>query len=334
MKIVVRTPNWIGDSVLSLPVIHDLKRSLSETQIWIATHERVQDLFSSLDFIEGIISIKDSNDLRSLRKGAQKLKEHHFDIGLLLTNSFSSALLFFLAKIPQRWGYALDGRRILLTKSTPIKNEGKIFHQVQFYQNLLSGLGIKTHPPEFNLHVNEEDKRQVKNIFTAQKIDMNKLLILINPGAFYGPAKRWPASNYAKAASLLQERYDAEVLIIGSPDERELAETVASSMKKQPHILTGKTTLRQLAALISYAALLVTNDSGPMHIANALRTPVVALFGPTDPKITGPYQKPSVVLKKNAPCWPCTYRECPYDHRCLVKIEPEEVYQACQNILR
>lgn len=334
MKIVIRTPNWIGDSVLSLPVLFNLKEHSSKAQIWIAAHERVIELFSSVDFVKGIIPLSSLTDLKRMRNDAQKLKDFNFDIGLLLTNSFSSAFLFYMAKIPQRWGYARDGRRIFLTRSISIKNQESHPHQIYYYLELLSGLGIKTLPPNLNLSVSSHEKCQAERLFDSLKIDRNRPVILLNPGAFYGSAKRWPVSKYAELAILLQEKTGSEILILGSSTEAELAESIASPMKKTPVILTGKTSLPQLAAIISLGDLLITNDSGPMHIANALGIPVVALFGPTDPRITGPFQPPSTVIQKEVPCWPCSYRDCPYDHRCMMKIEPEEVYQACQNFLQ
>ncbi|MGB7295063.1 MAG: glycosyltransferase family 9 protein, partial [Candidatus Aminicenantales bacterium] len=124
------------------------------------------------------------------------------------------------------------------------------------------------------------------------------------------------------------------VLIIGSAGEAEIASAIVSSLDKKPSVLTGRTTLPQLLGLISLASLFITNDTGPMHLANALRVPVVAIFGPTDPEVTGPFEQPAAVLKKDVPCWPCRYRACPYDHRCMTQIDPEEVYQAAQKMGR
>lgn len=333
MKIVVRTPNWIGDTILALPAIENLKKNFPQAQIWMATIERVKDLFTSPDSAEGIISLPNLTELRSLRDFTQKLKEFDFDIGLLLTNSFSSAFLFYLAKIPERWGYQSDGRGILLTKGVPLKEEEDSCHQVNYYLDLISGLGLRTRQLEINLPIYQEEKEAARKKLLSLSLDLSRPLIILNPGAYYGPAKRWPASHFAGLATLFQKRKAAEIIIVGSSDEIELGESVASFMKKKPVIFTGKTTLRELLGLISQAVLFVTNDSGPMHMANALKVPVVAIFGPTNPKVTGPFQQPSAIIKKDVACWPCSYRKCPYDHRCMMRIEPEEVFEISQNFL-
>lgn len=333
MKIVVRAPNWIGDSVLSLPCLESLSKNFPTAQIWISAKEWVKDLFISCDFIEGVIPLPDQNDFIGLRNSAKKIKGFHFDIGLLLPNSFSSALVFYLAKIPQRWGYQSDGRGLLLTKGVALKNQDNFIHQVHYYLDLIKGLGFQTNPPEINLPISEEEKKKAKECLQALNVDFKKPLIVFNPGAAYGPSKRWPAQKYAELALLFQERKEAIVLIIGSSDEVDVAEFISSLLTKKPLNLAGKTNLRLLAGLISYASLYVSNDSGTMHIANALKIPVVALFGPTVPRQTGPFQQPATVIKKEVPCGPCNYRECPFDHRCMTKIYPEEVYEAGQKFL-
>ncbi|MFC2169355.1 lipopolysaccharide heptosyltransferase II [Acidobacteriota bacterium] len=333
MKIVIRAPNWIGDSILALPAMYSLSKNYPEAQIWIAARSWVKNIFNWFDFIEGTIALPDQMHLKNLRKSAQDLKQFNFDTGVLFTNSFSSSLLFYMAKIPQRWGYATDSRRLLLTKGITVKKNRPASHQVHYYLSLLSSLGLKTYPPELSLPLNQEEKRNTKNLLKTLNVNLKNRLVLINPGAFYGSAKRWPATHYAMLANFLQERKKANILLIGSKDERMLAESIAANMKEKPIIMTGKTSLTQLIGLIHYADLLITNDSGPMHIANALRIPVIALFGPTDPVLTGPFQEPFIVIKKESSCWPCPYRECPLDHRCMKNITPEEVYRASQKYL-
>lgn len=333
MKIVVRAPNWIGDAILSLPALESLRKNFPQAQIWIAAREWVKDLFTSYHFIKGVIPLSNLDSLKGVRSAAKNLKESNFDTGILLTNSFSSAFLFYLAKIPERWGYTRDGRGILLTRSVTPKGREELSHQLNYYLELISGLGLKAYPSEINLPLTQEEKTSAKEMLLSLNIDLKRPLVVLNPGASYGPAKRWPASRFAEVARLFQQRKNAEILIIGSSDESELAESIVSSMTKKPLSLAGKTNLRLLAGLISHAAVFVTNDSGPMHLANALKTPVTAIFGPTDPRLTGPFQEPAMVIKKDVLCWPCSYRECPFDHGCMMKIEPEEVFKASQKFL-
>ncbi len=333
MKIVVRAPNWIGDSVLSFPSLESLSKNFPQSQIWVAAKEWVKDLFAYCKHIKGIIPLPDQNDLISLRNAAKKIREYNFDTGLLFPNSFNSALLFYLAKIPQRWGYYREGRGILLTKGVTVKNQKEPLHQIHYYLGLIEGVGLQSHPPQLRLSIPEEEKKRAQYFLRAFNIDFKKPIVIFNPGAAYGPSKRWAAQSYAQLALFFQERNAASVLIIGSGEEVDLAESILSFSRKKPLNLAGKTDLRLLAALISYASLFVSNDTGPMHIANALKIPVIALFGPTLPSQTGPFQQPSTIIQKEVPCWPCHYRQCPFDHSCMKNIEPEEVYRASLNYL-
>lgn len=333
MKIAIRVPNWIGDSILALPAIESVSKNFPDAQIWVVAKEWAKDIFSSIDHIQGVQVLPDLTSWNSLRHTAKQLSRMSFDAGLLLTNSFGSALLFYLAKIPQRWGYSRDGRQVLLTEKVPKKKDEESAHHIYYYLNLISGLGLKPCSPKLSLPVSAEDSQSAESFLDSFNINLNKRLFIINPGAYYGPAKRWPVSKYSQLAILLQEKFDAEILIIGSPQELSLAESIADSMKKKPCILAGKTSLRQLIGIIGQSGLCVTNDSGPMHMANALGVPTVALFGPTDPTVTGPFQEPSIFIKKDVPCWPCSYRECPFDHRCMMNIPTQEVLEACEKLL-
>jgi heptosyltransferase-2 len=329
MKIIVRAPNWIGDAVLSLPVLDCLHKNFPDGEIWIAGTEWVNGIYSSLDYLAGTIVLSNKNGLKDSKLSAREIQKHRFDIGLLLTNSFASALLFYWAKIPERWGYARDGRGWLLTKGIKQTPFEKPPHQLHSYLNLASKLGMEPGPVKLCFPLADEDKAQAKNLLSSLNLNPEKTITILSPGASYGPAKRWPAEYFSKLAERLQETFETEILIVGVQGETELAESIASPMKKKPLLLTGKTTINQLAGIITQAAFFVTNDSGPMHLANALHTPVVAIFGPTDPHRTRPYQEPAVVLKKEVPCWPCFYRKCPYEHQCMTQVTPEEVVQAC-----
>jgi heptosyltransferase-2 len=332
MKIVVRAPNWVGDSVLALPAMKTIKRNYPESEIWVAARAWIKDLFSMSDIFAGTISLPEPRDMKNLQVSARRLRDSCFDLGILFTNSFASALVFYLARIPQRWGYKKDGRGLLLTKGIPVQSEENPVHQIHYYLDLLTGLGLQEFPEEHSLPIDQREKTLTEEWLESQNIQIQRPLIIINPGAYYGSAKRWPAEKYAELASLLQSKIRAQVLIIGSAEEMPLAEAISSRMSERPHILAG-TSLLRLVALLSFADLFVTNDSGPMHLANFLKIPLVALFGPTEPDRTGPYQQPAMVIHKEAPCWPCSYRQCPFDHRCMMDISPEEVLEACQKLL-
>jgi heptosyltransferase-2 len=334
MKIVVRAPNWIGDAILSLPALASVQKSFPDGEIWVAASEWTKGIFLSLDFVKGTIQLSNRNGYKNIRSDAHELKIQSFDVGILFTNSFGSALLFSLAKIPERWGYARDGRHLLLTKRVGISAFESPKHHIQYYLSLISGLGLETEPPKLDFPLSDDARIQAEDLFRSLSVDTNKPIIILGPGASYGPAKRWPASFFSHVATELHRNYDAEILIIGSRADTEIAAAIAAPMSKKPIDLTGKTTLAQLAGSMSLSDLFITNDSGPMHLANALKVPVVAIFGPTDPRITGPYQSPSKVLKGQVPCWPCSYRECPFEHQCMTQISPERVFEECQDFLK
>jgi heptosyltransferase-2 len=334
MKIVVRAPNWIGDAILSMPALASLPKNFPDAKIWVCASEWTRGIFDPLDWIQGTISLSNKNSFPKIRLEAQELKKHAFDIGILFTNSFGSALLFSLAKIPERWGYARDGRHILLTRSLRTSPLEAPRHHLHYYLSLISRLGLKTAPAELDFTLTEKAVSQAKKLLQSLSVDTKKPIYILSPGASYGPSKRWPALFFARLASLLQTHHGAQILIIGSETDTEIARSIAALMSNPPIDLTGKTTLPQLAGLISQSSLFITNDSGPMHLANALRVPVIAIFGPTDPRITGPYQKPSKVFQEYVPCWPCSYRECPFEHQCMTQISPESVLEESQVLLK
>jgi len=333
MKIIVRAPNWIGDTILSIPVLESLQKNNPEAELWVLARGWVKDLYGPGLRIAGLIPLPESGGWRSLRESSRRIREKSFDLGLLLTNSFASAFLFYLARVPERWGYSADGRALFLTRAVRPRKNGEPVHMVEYYRSLLVGLGLKTAEPEVRLTVRPEEKAWATEALQHAGLDPGKPLVLLNPGAHFGPAKRWPADRFARTALILQKERSVEIAIIGSANETGLADEVSSLMEKKPAVFSGRTTLRQLLGLISRASLFISNDSGPMHMANALGVPVVAVFGPTDPAVTRPFHPPSIVLKKDVPCWPCFYRQCPYDHRCMVSIEPAEAAAASQKFL-
>ncbi len=319
---------------MTLPAFDSFHQNFPDSNIWIAASGWVKDLFLSLDYIEGTIPVPDSVSLKNLLSAAAAIKKHNFDTGLLFTNSFSSAFLFFAAQIPNRWGYAKDGRKFLLTRTpSAIENKSKT-HHVYYYLNLLEGLGLNTLTPELNFPVPANVVLEAKRLLQAHGVNMDHPIIVFNPGAAYGSSKQWPASLFAQLGSMLQKALRAEIVIVGAKSELAVGKSVAEKMPNKPRILIGQTTLMELAGILKTATLVISNDSGPMHLANAVHTPVIALFGPTNPQVTGPLQQPSVVLKKEVPCWPCKYRKCPIDHRCMLEITPEEVFNTCLEMLK
>lgn len=333
MKIVVRAPNWIGDAVLALPALTQLRQNAPGAEIWVAAHGWVREMFEGHPLLDGTVALPSYSSRRSFFEGVRRLRPHRFDAGLLLTNSFSSALLFASAGISERWGYSRDGRRFLLTR--PLRPESTVppRHQVLYYSHLVSALGFGSSTPELAFPLQEKDVQAAQDLLASRGVAQGKTRVVLNPGAFYGPAKRWPAERFSGLASRLQKSHDAEIIITGSSAEAPLARDISDGMTEKPHVLTGATSLRTLAGVLALADLVVSNDSGPMHIANALKTPLVAVFGPTDQRVTGPFQPPCRVIRKDVTCWPCSHRKCPTDHGCMTEISIEEVAEAGRNLL-
>jgi heptosyltransferase-2 len=335
MRIVVRVPNWIGDVMFALPALESLQENYPGAEIWLAGAPWVRDLLAGLAWGERTFQLDPTKGIGGLRAAARDVRERGFDLGLLLTNSFGSALLFALAKIPERWGYKRDGRGLLLTKALPAEASDPPLHMVGYYLRLLEGLGLRTVPPEIRLSVTDGECERARADLGALGISSGRPLVILNPGAAYGPAKRWPAARFAELGRLFQERRGADIAVTGAASDTGLAAEIGAALTRKPADLTGRTTLRGLLGVMSRAAVVVTNDTGPMHMANALRVPVVGVFGPTDPRATAPFHPPAAVLKKDGvPCWPCFYRECPYDHRCMTAVTAEEAFAAAVELMR
>lgn len=333
MKIAVRMPNWLGDAVLALPALHSLRQAFPEADIQAVTRGWGPDLLTGHPSLNGVIPLPEARDLKALRTSGANLKKRGFDRGILLTNSFSSAFLFYLAGIPERWGYARDGRGILLTRAVPFNSRDGILHQADFYLHLLRSLGIE--PADFGpgLVSNEEDSAWAGAVLENWGAASGSPLVILSPGAAYGPAKQWPPDRFAGLARKLREEAGAAVAVVGEAGDNAAAALILEALDGHGLDLTGQTTLGRLIAMIRRARLVVTNDSGPLHLADAVGVPIVALFGPTNPAATGPRRGPSAILKEEVPCWPCLYRSCPYDHRCMTRIEVEDACKACLRLL-
>ncbi len=333
MKLVVRMPNWIGDGVMALPVLGSLVASAPGIEVWTAGEPWIGDLPSPKLGVRGFLTLPRAWGLQELKTASAALKAHRFDAGLLLTNSFGSALVFRLAGIPERWGYARDGRGPLLTRRIRVKEAIEPRHHRDYYLDLLAGIGFAANYDGSGLEVTAEEKAAAERMLDDAGHDRSRPLVILNPGAAYGTAKRWPADRFAALGRLFQSRAGAEILVVGSSGERGIADAVAAGLERPALNFAGRTSLRELVALIGLGRLFVTNDTGPMHIADALGTPILAIFGPTEPAATGPVRSRSAIMKRDAPCWPCLYRKCPYDHRCMTGIGPEEAFDAGRRLL-
>jgi heptosyltransferase II len=339
-RIVVRGTNWLGDAVMTVPALRELRRLLPEAHITLATRSWAKDLFADADFIDDIL-IYDRDGLSSVARQIGEWRRRDFDLALLFQNSFEAALIAFLSRVTTRIGYATDGRRALLTNPLPLPEWRGSKHEVFYYLNvvaeferLLTGSQtILQKEPECALYVSAARQMQGHSLLRANGIVANSLLVALCPGSINSRAKRWPSERYAQLADRLIEELGARVLLIGSAAELAISLQVSSSMRQKPVILTGKTELSQLIAILSVVDLLVTNDTGPAHIAPALGIPTLVVFGPTNPLTTRPFSPRAELVRHPPDCAPCMLRDCPIDHRCMTAISSDEVFERARILL-
>ena len=314
-RLLVRAPNWLGDAVLSLPAVRDLRRSFPTARIELLARAWVAPLYGAVGEVDAV------RESRGVRADAEAVRGA-FDAAVLLPNSFASALAVWRADIPERWGYATDLRGALLTRRPRVPARTRGQSQVYYYRAMLAGIGLDvTPPPDASLRCPEAwaDQAAVRLGGDGER------WIGLNPGAFFGPAKRWGPERYAAAGDALARRTGARIAILGGADERRLGEAIAAGMRAPARVLCGETTLPELVGVLSRLRLLVTNDSGPMHVAAALGVPLVAVFGPTDWRETAPVGTRHRLVREPVHCSPFLLRECPIDHRCMRRVGVDRV---------
>lgn len=341
-KLLVRGTNWVGDAVLSIPALREIRRQFRNAHISLLVRPWVQDVYASVDFVDEIVLYdKDGKHKgwEGMRQLAAELRARRFDLAILLQNAIEAALIAFWARIPLRLGYARDGRSFLLTHAIRIDSEVRKVHQVYYYLGILSGAGVIAtrlwERDDYRLDsiaigVRESDTAAAREMLHAQGIARGDTIVGINPGATYGGAKRWPAERFAAVADALASEFAARIVIFGAPSELHIAQKVAAMMAAPPVVLAGRTALGQLMGLIKECRLFITNDSGPMHLAAALDVPQLAIFGSTSEVATGPLSERAQVIKHPVDCNPCFLRECPIDFGCMLGITVEDVLTAAR----
>jgi heptosyltransferase-2 len=370
-RILVRGTNWLGDAVMTAPALARLREQFPKAHIALLTPEKLRDLWLAAPkpgecginhpAINEVISFAPVEGVFVVGK---KLRAGKFDLALVLPKSPRSAIETWLAGIPQRAGYAQPWRNFFLTQTVAPRPDAvkmrkrsvaeiKMLisktsdarpqtpdsaHQIHEYLHLVAALGANPEPIAPQLTVTPEEIEAAKKKFGLAEI--TQPVFGLNPGAEYGPAKRWPVERFIAAAREIQQRTNCIWLIFGGKNDAPLANQIASALHASRftlHDLSAKTSLRELMLLLKLCRVLLTNDSGPMHVAAALGTPVVVPFGSTSPELTGPGLPGDPrhrLLKSDAPCSPCFLRECPIDFRCMNGITVERVVEAVLHAIR
>ena len=369
-KILVRGVNWLGDAVMTTPALQRLREARPQARITLLTPAKLAGLWQHHPDIDAVMTFADGESVFGV---ARRLRAEKFDTALVLPNSTRSALEGFLARVPRRIGCARPWRNFFLTHCVPPRaDEVKMHkrsvaevqslvrgddacspqsdragynpgaHHLHHYLQLVTALGGDPAPVTPRLDVRPEEMAEARAKFGMRE---GIAWFGLNPGAEYGPAKRWPEEKFIAAARELQQHTGCGWVIFGGPADQPLAENIAGALTEHtashtaPAVLNlaGRTTLRELCAALKACAVLLTNDTGPMHVAAAVGTPVVALFGSTSPELTGPGlpgDPRHALLKGEAPCVPCFRRECPIDFRCLNGLEVERVVAAVTKAAR
>ena len=358
-RILVRGLNWLGDAIIGTAALQRLRQARPQAYITLLSHEKLASLWQNQPFIDELVSFPRK---QSLRKTANALRGQHYDIGLAFPNSVRSALELWLARIPRRVGYARPWRTWLLTDRVPPRidavpmhkrpdaeirqlaasgaTEAELIpataHHIHDYLRLVAALGASPEPLPPWIHVTETEIEETRHQLGIQPAPDWAPWFGLNPGAEYGPAKRWPAERFVEAAIELHQQTNCRWLLFGGPADVAVTEKIAAEIqqglgKTEPLTLNlaGKTNLRQLAAALKICRVVLTNDTGPMHLAAAVGTPVVVTFGSTSAELTGPTFSPQAqVLKTSVSCSPCFRRECPIDFRCMNQIQSAVVVEA------
>jgi lipopolysaccharide heptosyltransferase II len=339
-KILVRGTNWVGDGIMSLPALEALRTRFPSAEIALVVKPWVAELYEHHPAADRLIVYDPAGQHRGPRgfwKFVEMLRGERFDLAILFQNAFHAAWMAWCARIPVRIGYDLEGRGTLLTDSVPVPPAALYGHQSNYYLQLLfrAGLIERLTPVErILLGVQHTEKIWASKQMKELGLGGPRFLVGFSPCAAFGPAKRWLLDRYADLADRLVGALHADVLIFGSRAEKPLAESIARMMQHTPTIVSGETTLRQLMALMAQCRLIITNDSGPMHVAAALGLPVVAIFGSTNERATRPVSPRARVVKHSVACSPCGLRECPIDFRCMKAVTVEEVHRVALGLIK
>ena len=339
-RVVVRGTNWVGDSLMTIPALRALRRVLPDAHITLVIRPGTKGIFAEADFIDDVL-VYDRKNAFSVWSQVREWKRRQFDLAVLFQNAFEAALIPFLAGVPLRLGYATESRQPLLTHPLPLPDWRSSKHEVFYYLYLVTALeqmlfGRSTvceAEPDASLQVSEAKKMAAADLLREYGVSEDDSVVVICPGSINSRAKRWPAEAFAELADRLIESR-RQVLLIGSKDEVEVSNEVTRRMQQRPIVLTGKTNLEQVTAVLDRANLIVTNDTGPAHIGAALGRPTIVIFGPTNPLTTRPFAPEAEVLRHPPDCAPCMLRDCPIDHRCMTAITVDEVFEHSHSLLK
>lgn len=341
-RVMVRAPNWVGDAVMAVPALRELRRIFAEAEITLVAKPWVAGLFEGEELFDDVILLDDRkrSALETFLARTRELKSYRFDLAILLQNAFGAALLAKAARIPLVAGYPTDARRLLLDIVVPLKAALAKSHEVYYYLGVAAGLEREirgesavafdnAHP---RLRVTESQKQSGWRLLRDSGVSSDGRVCVINPGATNSRSKQWLAERFAEVADRLAEQHGFKVAIVGAEGDRVAACETASKMRSPAAMLAGKTSVAELKALLGCSSLLVSNDTGSAHVAAALGVPTVVIFGPTEHAATRPLSDNAVIVRRDVYCSPCMLRDCPIDHRCMTGVTVDDVCEAVERV--
>jgi heptosyltransferase-2 len=349
-KILIVQPSWVGDAVMATPTLRAIRELFPDAHISYLMRRYVKSLYGGMPWADQIITYRTGKTKSKTGKGmfdlSARLRAGKFDLAILLPNSFKTALVCKMANIPRIFGYERDGRGFLLTdRLLPVKDKGKFVPSpmIQTYLGLAKYLGSKSRDVKMQLFVTDSDRREAADVFSRAGLDTtldrpgsagHSPLILLNPGAQYGAAKLWKSEYFAELADRFVQDLNATVLLSSAPRERAIIDSIRKQMKHFAVDLSASgMTLGSLKEIVRRCDLMVTNDTGPRHIAAAMDVPVVTVFGPTHPEWTEIYYPRERQVAVKVFCGPCQKKICPLDHRCMTRVTPAMVWEASISLL-
>lgn len=346
MTLVLFAPNWLGDAVMALPAIEALRAHHAAGRVVVAARRSVAPLFDLLPGVDAVVPLGGGGGVltasRLLAADVRAVAAVRADVAVLFPNSFRSALTARLAGIPVRWGVRRSLRGPLVSHAVP-RPPGSL-HQIDAYRQTARALGAADAVPEPRLTVPDAVAGEAARLLADAGWDGHEPLIGFGPGAAFGSAKRWPEERVASVIAAAASPSGPRPVLVGAPADAPTAAGIVDAVRRLDPAcaarmlnLVGATSLPRLAGVLARCRAFVTNDSGAMHLAAAVGTPVVALFGPTTEGETAPRPRPgvpAVLLAGRAWCRPCGLRECPLDHRCMTSLEPSAVLQALAGITK
>ncbi len=330
-SILVRAPNWVGDVVMATPGFRALRAAFPDGYLALQLRPGLEPLLEGAPWFDDVIPVESwRRGALELVREARRLRARPFDLGICLPDSFGSALLLRLGGVRRVVGYRTQLRRPLLDVAVPAppSRRGRIMvARERHVLDLLAAIGISGRGTQLELFVSAEEEAERRRLFERHGIEEVAPLAAIAPGASYGASKLWPTERFAAVGDALATA-GGRVVVVGSPAERALGARVAGAMKQPVVDLTPDLSLGLLKAVLRRARVLVCNDAGARHVAVAFGVPTVVLFGPTSLEKTNLNLERVTPLATDVPCRPCYLRECPIDHRCMTRLEPDRVIEA------